>query len=74
MDSKLIKLQKDVLKLMELSSMEADEKNMWMIMVPGMLEDELEKFKKVLEKEVSKMTDIYLKVLKKSQKNNGRPL
>ena len=39
-----------------------------------MLEDELEKFKKVLEKEVSKMTDIYLKVLKKSQKNNGRPL
>jgi hypothetical protein len=57
-------LIKEVLKLMELSSMEDDEKNMWRMMVPSMNEEELTKFKAVLEKEVNKLTDIYLKVLK----------
>jgi hypothetical protein len=61
----LEQLQKDIYKLIELSSMEDDERMMWMVMVPSMTEEELVKFKPILEKEVNKLTDIYTKAIKK---------
>jgi len=55
----------DILKLMELSSMDDEEKTMWKVLVPSMEITELEKFREILDKEVSAMTDLYLKALKK---------
>ncbi len=57
-------LQKEVLRLMELSSMDDQERTMWMILVPNMTEEELGKFRTVLDKEVTQLTDIYTKALK----------
>jgi hypothetical protein len=57
-----LELKKEVLKLVELSSMEEKEKVMWNILVPSMIEAELVKFKAILEKEVNKLTELYLKV------------
>jgi helix-turn-helix protein len=53
-------LIEQILQLMNLSSMEEDEKNMWTVMLPSLEKAELEKFKGILEKEITKMTDIYL--------------
>jgi hypothetical protein len=57
-----LELKKEVLKLVELSSMEEKEKVMWNVLVPSMIESELVKFKAILEKEVNKLTELYLKV------------
>ncbi|MGL5830532.1 MAG: hypothetical protein ACRCZE_00090 [Candidatus Altimarinota bacterium] len=57
-----LELKKEVLKLVELSSMEEKEKVMWNVLVPSMIEAELVKFKAILEKEVNKMTELYMKV------------
>ena len=38
----------ETLKLLNLSTMRDDEKNMWTILLPSMERDELEKFKKML--------------------------
>lgn len=58
-------LMQDILKLTNLSSMEEDEKTMWKVLIPSMKKDELEKFKDILDREVTDMTDLYLKALKK---------
>ena len=57
----------EILQLMTLSSMSEQEKTMWQVMLPSMKEDEMIKFKAVLEKEVKQMTDIYLKALQKKK-------
>ena len=57
----------EVLQLMTLSSMSEQEKTVWQIMLPSMKEDEILKFKAVLEEEVKQMTDIYLKALQKKK-------
>lgn len=54
-------LIEETLKLLDLSSMEDDEKNMWTIMLPSMEKAEIEKLKGALEREAQAMTDIYLK-------------
>ena len=56
-------LVKDILKLLELSSMENDEKQMWTLMAPSMNTEELTNFKKILEKEVNQLTDLLLSAL-----------
>lgn len=61
-----LELKKEVLKLVELSSMEEKEKVMWNVLVPSMIESELVKFKAILEKEVNKLTELYLKVSKQN--------
>ncbi len=58
-------LIEEILSLMALSSMEEDEKNMWTILLPSLEKAELDKFKAILEKEIKKMTDIYLDAIKK---------
>jgi hypothetical protein len=60
----LVELQKKVLELVELSSMEEKEKVMWNVLVPSMIEAELLKFKAILEKEVNQLTKLYLEVSK----------
>lgn len=57
----------EVLQLMTLSSMSEQERTVWQIMLPSMKEDEILKFKAVLEEEVKQMTDIYLKALQKKK-------
>lgn len=57
----------EILQLMTLSSMSEQEKTMWQVMLPSMKDDEMIKFKAVLEKEVKQMTDIYLKALQKKK-------
>ncbi len=54
-----------ILKLLDLSSMESDEKTMWKILLPSMEKAELDKFQDLLEQEVQAMTDLYLKAIKK---------
>jgi hypothetical protein len=57
-------LIEETLQLMNLSSMEEDEKNMWTIMLPSMEKEEIEKLKGALEREAKAMTDIYLNAKK----------
>jgi len=58
-------LMQGILKLLDLSGMEEDEKTMWKVLVPNMERAELDKFKDILEKEVQTMTELYRKALKK---------
>lgn len=58
-------LMQDILKLLDLSGMEDDEKTMWKVLIPSMEKAELDKFKDILDREVTTMTDLYLKALKK---------
>jgi molecular chaperone GrpE (heat shock protein) len=54
-------LIEEVLQLMDLSSMDQEERTMWTIMLPSLETAEIKKIKATLEQEVQKMTDIYLK-------------
>jgi len=58
-------LMQTILKLLDLSGMEEDEKTMWKVLIPSMEKAELDKFKDLLDREVTTMTDLYLKALKK---------
>jgi len=60
-------LIEETLQLLELSSMEKDEKNMWTILLPKLQKDEIEKLKLALEKEAKAMIDIYLKGMEKAK-------
>jgi hypothetical protein len=57
----------EILKLMPLSSMEADEQATWTILAPSLSEIELKKLHDTLQEEVSAMTDIYLNITKKQK-------
>lgn len=54
-------LTDQILQLLDLSSMDQAEKNLWTIQLPHMTAEEMEKLKAVLEKEIKNMIDIYLK-------------
>ncbi len=54
-------LIKEVLSLVQLSTMEPKEKAMWMLLLPEMKEPQILKLKKSLEKEIREITDLYLK-------------
>ncbi len=54
-------LTDQILQLLDLSSMDQAEKNLWTIQLPHMTTEEMEKLKAVLEKEIKNMIDIYLK-------------
>lgn len=58
-------LVRDVVKYLQLSSMEHREKAMWMILLPQMEEQKLLELKACLEKEVNAITDLYLKAMSK---------
>ena len=51
----------ETIQLMDLSSMDEDERVMWKVILPSLLPEEIQKLKAALEKEVKTMTDIYLK-------------
>lgn len=51
----------ETLQLMQLSSMNEDERTMWTVMLPSLQTAEIEKLKASLEKEIQTMTNIYLK-------------
>lgn len=53
-------LIEDTLKLLRVSSMDEEERNMWTIFLPSMETKEIEQFKQILEKEVNQLMDIYL--------------
>jgi len=55
-----------ILKLLDLSSMGDQERAMWTVMVPTMPEDELTKFKDILQKEVDKLQQIKDKTTKQN--------
>ncbi len=59
------KINKDLidqtLQLIQLSSMEEDEKAMWTVLIPSMEETELEKFNQILLKEVQSFSELYKK-------------
>ncbi len=57
------KLQKEVLDLMDHSSMSADERIAWQVLIPNMLTEELEGFRKILLKEYETLKKI-------AEKNN----
>lgn len=58
-------LMQGILKLLDLSGMDDQEKTMWKVLVPSMEKAELDKFKDLLEREVKTMTELYQKALKK---------
>ena len=62
-------LIREIVKYIQLSTMEAKEKALWMLLLPEMAEEELQKLKKCLEKEVNAITDLYLKTLSEQQQN-----
>lgn len=49
------------LQLIQLSSMGEDEKAMWTVLIPSMEKTELEKFNKILLKEVQSFSEMYKK-------------
>lgn len=51
----------ETLQLMQLSSMDDEERTMWTVMLPSMTAEEILKFKGALEREVQKMTEIFIK-------------
>lgn len=53
-------LIEETLQLLNLSSMEEEERNMWTIFLPSMEKEEIEQFKKILETEVKELMEIYL--------------
>ena len=62
-------LIREIVKYIQLSTMEAKEKALWMLLLPEMAEAELLKLKNCLEKEVNAITDLYLKTLSEQQQN-----
>ncbi|MFA5352226.1 MAG: hypothetical protein WC304_03025 [Candidatus Gracilibacteria bacterium] len=53
-------LIKETLQYLQLSSMEAKEKAMWMLLIPEMEEDKITRLHASLKKEVDGLTEIYL--------------
>lgn len=53
-------LIEETLQLLNLSSMNEEERNMWVIFLPSMEKEEIEQFKKILETEVKELMEIYL--------------
>ncbi len=58
MDKKAI--TKEIIKYLQLSTMEPREKAMWMLLLPDMETEKLNKLKSALKKEVNAITDLYL--------------
>lgn len=58
MDKK--EITKEIIKYLQLSTMEPREKAMWMLLLPDMEAEKLNKLKSALEKEVNAITDLYL--------------
>ena len=58
-------LVREVIKYLQLSSMESREKGMWMLLLPQMEEQKVRDLKACLEKEVNAITDLYLKAMSK---------
>lgn len=56
-------LLKNIVTYLQLSSMESKEKAMWFLFLPHLRDEELTKLHGTLEKEVSALTDLYLKAL-----------
>jgi hypothetical protein len=56
-------LIKETLQYLQLSSMEAKEKAMWMLLIPEMDEEKLTRLHASLKKEVDGLTEIYLETL-----------
>ena len=54
------KLVTEIIKYIQLSTMEPREKAMWMLLLPGMQKEKLTKLKVTLEKEVNAITELYL--------------
>lgn len=54
------KLVTSIINYLQLSTMEPKEKAMWMILLPEMEKDKLEKLDKTLQKEVNAITNLYL--------------
>ncbi len=53
-------LIREILEMMTVSTMKDDERTMWTVMLPSLLKPELEKFKAVLEQELSQLAEVYL--------------
>ncbi len=53
-------ITKEIIKYLQLSTMEPREKAMWMLLLPDMETEKLNKLKSALEKEVNAITDLYL--------------
>lgn len=51
----------ETLQLMELSSMSQEERNMWTVLLPSLQQEEIKKLHDALDREIKKMTDIYLR-------------
>jgi hypothetical protein len=60
-------LIEEILQLMNISSMQDDERNMWKIMLPSMPKEEIDKFKTILEKEIKQLAGIYLEAKQKAK-------
>ncbi|MBD3270444.1 hypothetical protein GF376_02875 [Candidatus Peregrinibacteria bacterium] len=65
-------LQKEIIKLLELSSMDEKERMLWTILMPNMEESELKQLHKTLEKEVNALTDIYVEAIKERKKHKRK--
>jgi len=57
------KLQKDLAQLIQASTMEPQEKAMWMMLIPQMEANHLKRLKEILKKEVESFTDLSLEVV-----------
>jgi len=53
-------ITKEIIKYLQLSTMEPREKAMWMLLLPDMEAEKLNKLKNALKKEVNAITDLYL--------------
>lgn len=58
---------REIIKYLQLSTMEPREKAMWMLLLPQMEEDKLVRLKHTLEKEVNQITDLYLQAASVAQ-------
>lgn len=54
------KLVTSIINYLQLSTMEPKEKAMWMLLLPEMEKEKLEKLDKTLQKEVNAITSLYL--------------
>jgi hypothetical protein len=66
-------LIEETLKLMELSSMNQEERTMWTVLLPSLQKEEIEKLRDALAGEVQTMTDIYLQAKQAMSEENSQP-
>ncbi len=64
MENKNQNLLNQTIMLIQLSSMEEDEKAMWNILLPNMSEEEVSKFHQILLNEINAFTDLHNKTPK----------